>query len=262
MTLTIQQVIDTILAAIPGEPEADTVDTFKSGDPSQPVKGVVTTFMANLEVIEKAIAAGANLIITHEPTYYTHRDETDWLAEDALFRKKHRLIEESGIAIWRFHDNWHRHQPDGILTGTVARLGWGAYQDLKEPWFFNIPPASLREIARHFRDSLGASGLRYVGPDELVCSRVAILPGAIWETWQIGALHKADAVAVGEASEWSVPEYVRDAELAGLPKGLILLGHVASEEPGMAYLVDWLKEKIPGLPVQHIPCGIPLIKTL
>ena len=80
MTITIQQAIDTIIAAVPGGPPPDTVDTVKIGDPTQPLTGIVTTFLATVEVIEQAAQLGANLIITHEPIFYNHRDETDWLA--------------------------------------------------------------------------------------------------------------------------------------------------------------------------------------
>ncbi len=40
--LTIQQVVDTIIAAIPGGRKPKTVDTVKTSDAAQPVKGVVT----------------------------------------------------------------------------------------------------------------------------------------------------------------------------------------------------------------------------
>ena len=34
------------------------------------VKGVVSTFMATVDVIRQAIDLGANFIITHEPTWF------------------------------------------------------------------------------------------------------------------------------------------------------------------------------------------------
>ena len=58
MTITIQQVIDTIVNAIPGGPIEDTVDTVKTGDPNIAVTGIVTTFLASLAVIEKAESPG------------------------------------------------------------------------------------------------------------------------------------------------------------------------------------------------------------
>ncbi len=41
--------------------------------------GIVTTMFATIDVLEKAIAVGANFIIVYDPTFYNHADETDWL---------------------------------------------------------------------------------------------------------------------------------------------------------------------------------------
>ena len=38
-------------------------------------------------------------------------------------------------------------------------------------------------------------------------------------------------------------------------KALIVTGHAPSEEAGMAYLAEWLRERVPGVPVAHIPHG-------
>jgi hypothetical protein len=56
--MTIQQVIDALLADIPGAPFPNTVDTIKAGDPGQAVKGIVTTMFATDAVIEKTISLG------------------------------------------------------------------------------------------------------------------------------------------------------------------------------------------------------------
>ena len=62
-TMTIQEAIDTIVAAANVALPPDTVDTVKMGDPTQPLTGIVTTFLATQAVIAHAAAAGANLII-------------------------------------------------------------------------------------------------------------------------------------------------------------------------------------------------------
>jgi hypothetical protein len=62
---------------------------------------------------------GANLIIAHEPVFYSHLDQTDWLRRDTVYNAKRRLLDEHHIVVWRFHDYWHMHQPDGILTGVL-----------------------------------------------------------------------------------------------------------------------------------------------
>ena len=131
MAMTIQDVIDTIIAAIPGAPLKNTVDVVKTGDPSQPVTGIVTTFLATYEVIQHAVERGANLIITHEPTFYSHRDEVEWLAGDPVYEAKRRLLDDHGIVVWRFHDYWHHHRPDGIMVGVLRQLRWEEYADPK-----------------------------------------------------------------------------------------------------------------------------------
>ena len=72
--VTAQEVVDRIKANIGVEWRSDDVDTFKAGDPSTIVTGVVTTSMATLDVLQKAVQAGANLIITAAPTFYSRAD--------------------------------------------------------------------------------------------------------------------------------------------------------------------------------------------
>ena len=120
--MTIKQVIDLILTTIPGAPFKETVDTIKSGDEGQEVKGIVTTMFATVDVIQRTAALGANFIIAHEPTFYNHRDETTWLDNDQVFQFKNDLLKKHGIVVWRFHDYWHSHRPDGVLMGVLTKL--------------------------------------------------------------------------------------------------------------------------------------------
>jgi len=73
-TVTAQDVVDRVKKSIGVEWTGDDVDTFKIGDPSTVVTGVVTTSMATLDVLQKAVQAGANLVITAAPTFYTRAD--------------------------------------------------------------------------------------------------------------------------------------------------------------------------------------------
>jgi putative NIF3 family GTP cyclohydrolase 1 type 2 len=282
---TIRDVIDTILSAIPRSPFPDTVDTVKAGDPSQPVSGIVTTFLATLEVIEHAAAAGANLIITHEPTFYTHLDDTDWLQGDAVYAAKAQLLADYGIVVWRFHDHWHAHAPDGIFTGVVKALGWEDNIVSPDPWLASaagqgklrmtgmawaadpqrstlcvIPQTRLDELARLLKERLAISSVRVAGSPELPCQRVMLLPGSPPGKLQITALSRddVDVLVTGEINEWETCEYVRDANRAGRPRGLIVLGHAVSEEAGMGWLAEWLRERLPGVSVRHVPAGEPL----
>lgn len=268
MSLTIQNIIDQIIAEVTGkhqpplEPFTDTVDVIKVGDASQPVTGIATTFLASQEVIQKAMQAGANLIIAHEPVFYNHLDRVDWLQENGVYQAKRRLLEESGMVVWRFHDYWHTHQPDGIYVGLIQRLGWENYFDpAQEAPIFTIPSMTVGELAAFLKTSLGAAAVRVVGDLDMPCSRVGFLVGAGGAEWAINFAAQepaVDALVCGEGGgEWETCEFMRDAITQGKKQALLLVGHAASEEPGMAYLVDWLRQRFPGIAVQHIPVGEP-----
>jgi len=259
MQQTIQNVIDTIIESIPGAPREDTVDTVKSGDPSQPVTGIVTTFIATCQVIERAIELGANLIITHEPTYYTHRDEVAWLEGDPVYAFKRDLLERNGIVVWRFHDYWHMHRPDGITTGVLKQLGWASYADPDQRARCTIPATSLSELVATIKERLGIEAVRVAGAPSMTCRHVALLVGAVPGEMQVEVLGQegVDVLVCGETQEWTACEYVRDAACSGVHKALIVLGHANSEEPGMNWLVAWLRPRFPGLAIAHVPAGDP-----
>jgi putative NIF3 family GTP cyclohydrolase 1 type 2 len=259
--VTVGQVMDMILKTIPNAPFPKTVDTLKSGKASQQVTGIVSTMFATTEVIEKAIAAGANFIIVHEPTFYNHLDETEWLANDPVFQKKHELLEKNNIALWRFHDYWHSHRPDGIQKGMLSALGWEKYADANDQHILTLPSTTLAQLVSHAKAKLGIKQVRIVGDMKQSCQRVLLLPGAPGGRNQIIAIQKAkpDVVLCGEISEWETPEYVRDARQQGQKISLVVLGHIASEAGGMEWLVSWLKPQLPGIKISYIPSGNPFM---
>ena len=252
--LTIQQVIDKIVQNIPGGKLDTTVDTVKSGSPDDVCTGIVTTFLATVSVIRKTAELGANLIITHEPTFYNHLDEKEWMGDDKVLRAKEQLLTEHGIVVWRFHDYWHREDPDGVLEGIAKQIGWEKNWVDKDDNLFVIDQTSLSGL----RDQL-ASGFRsdrcfYIGNPDQTVTNVAILPGAYGRFGQLEALQREDVevLVVGELPEWEISEYVRDAADLGMDKGLVVVGHQPSEEPGMANAVGWLKSLFPDITVNHV----------
>jgi len=259
MTITIQHAIDTIIAAVGAAPPPDTVDTIKIGDPTQPLTGIVTTFLATVEVIEQASQLGANLIITHEPIFYNHRDETDWLAlaGNPVYAAKRRLIEQQRVVIWRFHDLLHTLQPDPTVAGLLDELEWIACALPEQLHLCRIPPMPLRQLADWVKTRLRIETLRVVGDLDMTCQGVAILPGCPGRGAQIGVLAQpeVDVVITGEISEWETSEYARDATRLGQGKGLLVLGHAASEEPGMRWVTPWLQARLPGVDIRFVPTG-------
>lgn len=257
--MTIKQLMDLIIKDIPGAPFSNTVDTLKSGEGSQKITGVVTCMFPTIEVIRKTAALKSNFIICHEPTFYNHSDETGWLADDKVYEFKRNLLASNKIAVWRFHDYIHTHVPDGVRAGVLTKLEWAKYQDKSNPAIVNLAPTLLKDILAHVKSKLGIANLRMIGDLKQVCQKILLLPGAPGGRSQITQLMQTqpDLLIGGESAEWETPEYIRDAMSAGLKKSLILLGHAQSEEPGMDWLIDWLKANAPSLKATHIPSNNP-----
>ena len=252
--LTVQQVIDRILSEVPPGPE-ETVDTVKVGEPSQRVTGMVTTFLASCEVIDRAVSLGANFIITHEPTFYNHRDEVDWLEGDDVYRHKLKLLRDNEIVVWRFHDGIHRLRPDGVIIGVLDALGWKDFARPDNLRVCDIPPMSLPELATILRERLGSMRVLAVGDPRRRYRTVGLMVGASGGRSQMRFAQETgvEVLVVGELAEWETSEYVRDAAHAGLNRAALVVGHAASEEPGMKWLADWLRPRFPAVTITHDP---------
>jgi putative NIF3 family GTP cyclohydrolase 1 type 2 len=66
-----------------------------------------------------------------------------------------------------------------------------------------------------------------------------------------------DVLVVGETHEWELVEYAQDTIASGKKKALIVLGHVVSEQAGMKYCAEWLKEFIKEVPIEFIAAEEP-----
>src|ERR1700761_3497910 len=123
-SLTADQLVERIRKQVGVPWRTPTVDRILAGNGKIEVKGVAVTMMATLDVIERAVASGKNMIITHEPTFYVHEDTTAELANDPTMKYKLDFIRKHDVAVFRFHDHWHAHHPDGIAVGMMQQLGW------------------------------------------------------------------------------------------------------------------------------------------
>ena len=256
---TAVQVMERIIGATGATPPANTVDTLKAGDPNTIVTGIATTFMDTYPVLEKAVAGGKNLIITHEPTFYNHLDDQTPLANDPVQQQKLKYIQEHHLVVWRFHDTWHARRPDGILAGMVDQFGWRAYQSSTDPHHFTLPATTVAQVAASLQARTGDRAMRIVGDPSMPLTEVALMPGAAGSDRQIKALEEDNVqlLVAGEAREWETVPYVVDAAAEGRHKALILLGHEVSEEAGMDECARWIRTLFPAMPVAFIPAGEP-----
>lgn len=258
--LTAAQVVDRIKARVGIPWMAQTVDRIVAGRPEAPVRGIATTMMATLAVLQRAVRERRNLVVTHEPTFYSHQDTTEAIASDPTYLTKQRFIAEHDLVVFHFHDHWHRMQPDGIATGMARALGWEAHAQATVPPRFTLPPRTLERLVADMKARLGVRSMRVVGRRDLRVSRVAaswgyasLMPRLI----EVAASPDVDVIVVGETREWELVEYVQDQIAAGQAKALIVVNHVVSEQAGMAYCAEWLRPIVPEVPVSFIAADEP-----
>ncbi len=254
--LTAGQVIERIQKNVGVPWRIPTVDTIKSGSAATRVTGIATTMMATLDVVQRAAAAGKNFVITHEPTFYSHEDKTDVLKDDPVYQFKQEFLDKHDMVVFRFHDHWHAHRPDGIATGMVQALGWEKNTDPQNAHRFLFNGITLAALAKQMEDKLKIRSIRVVGDPNLPVHSVA-------GNWgYAGSLRPftspdLDVLIIGEAREWELIEYAADAITAGKKKGLIVLGHIPSEQAGMLNCANWLKGFITEVPVEFVPASEP-----
>jgi putative NIF3 family GTP cyclohydrolase 1 type 2 len=260
--LTAREVIQRIQEHVGVPWQKETVDTFKAGDPDTKVTGIAVTMMATFDVLQRAAASNANLIISHEPTFYNHLDDLKEIPQkenDPVLSEKLAFIKEHHLVVWRFHDHWHRRTPDGIEAGMTHALGWDAFQDKQNQYLFTIPETTLDKLAANLKARLELHTMRVVGDPQMKITRVALSPGAAGMQREIGALEKPDIqlLITGESREWETVEYAADAVSEKKSKALIVLGHIPSEQAGMEECTRWLKTFVSEVPVDFVPAAQP-----
>ena len=268
-TVTAAEIIERIKKHIGVEWRLDSVDGVKAGDPSIIAKGVVTTSMATMAVLQQAVKTGANVVITAQPTFYGRADvptppagrggaNQPAMTPDRVFTAKNEFIIRNKIVVFRLSEHWRQRQPDPHAEGIAAALRWAKYQAAGDPQRFQIPALRLNALASSVKSALRSrGGVRVIGDPQTMVQRVGLLPGTTPIQAALKMLPNVDAIVAGEVREWESVEYARDKVFSGEKKALILVGRVVSEEPGMNVCAGWLKTFVSEAPVRHISAGDP-----
>jgi putative NIF3 family GTP cyclohydrolase 1 type 2 len=233
-------------------------DTFKAGNPDDTVKGIATTMMVTWDMLKRAHTAGLNLVISHEDTWWNDRDDVKDLTNNPLYKLKSEWIAKNGMIIWRDHDHMHSMKPDFTVVGSLRSIGIkGGENDTMAPRIHTIPETTLGELAAQVKRVSGIRAFRCVGDPKAKVSKILLGPG--YATPRMTA--EADVVIGGEQQEadggFDDVEYVMDAASLGMAKGVIMLGHVVSEQPGMEDYANWMRTFIHDIPIQFVPAEEP-----
>jgi len=242
-----------------------TVDRIIIGDPEKDVQRALVSWMSDFRAVRAAVAGRFDLLVTHEPTFWTHRNEVQtietWEADSPqgqIAAEKRKLIEDSGLAILRCHDVWDGMPEIGIpwswarflgLGDTPAVLGPGSYQQR-----YDIPPVTLDELARRVAEKtaiVGEPAVQVVGDGDQLVSRVGIGTGCYCNP-QLFQQMGCDVSIVCDDGNWYW-ENIQCAVDAG--HAIIRVNHGTSEEAGMVALVRYINEHFPGVRAEHFPHG-------
>jgi putative NIF3 family GTP cyclohydrolase 1 type 2 len=232
-------------------------DAFHAGDPNVEVRGIATTFMATLDLLQRAHAAGLNMVVSHETTFWNDHDEVKDLLNDSLYKFKVDFCAKNNMVVWRIHDHVHAHRPDFIMVGLVRALGWTGKESPQNPRVFTFPTTTLGELAADIQRRTGSRALRVVGDLKAKVSTGACSMGYGMPRFS----QDVDVVIGGEQPEaggaYDATEYALDAAFFGKNKGQIILGHAISEEPGMEETAAWMRTFISEVPIQFVRAGEP-----
>jgi len=244
--------------------EGKTRDKVLYGNPEKECTGIVTSCWASVDVIRKAHELGANLIIVHEALFWNHGDHIDWLAEQGnkTFLDKKKLLDDTGIVVWRNHDYVHSGIPmngsyvDGIFYGVMKEIGWEEYliDDISRPMMFEIPEKTAAEVGKELQEKFGLNGIKVIGDLNAKVKRVSFMMHIMGngDNEAITRVDKndIDLLLCLELIDFTVSEYIRDSSMLGYAKAILAIGHFNIEEPGMAYMVNYIPEAIG----EDLPC--------
>lgn len=249
------QDIQDYLRALAGEWQypADTVDTFKAGDPNADVRGIAVGWMSYTWALRRALALDCNVFITHEPTYYSHWDNDEDILRLAPVKAKKRFIEEKGLVIIRCHDLWDQMKVLGIPDswGQLLALGKAIDGDT----YIRVYDTGGRragDLARHVARctaAYGQPGVQLIGSEDKITHRVSIGTGAITPY-----LHcvKRFGIDLAICTDDGI-DYWRDGGFAiDMDIPIIVVNHMVSEEIGVQRLTETLRRRFPAVPVCHI----------
>jgi len=239
----------------------NSVDRFIIGDPETELKGIAVAWQSRTAALKEAVKLGCNMFITHEPTFYRHRDNDDSVFAQPFAADKRKLIQDNGLVIYRCHDVWDQMPKVGIVDSWAAHLGLG--KKLNSDVFHAVYPSpepTLGELAKRVAAAtsyLNQSSVEMVGDPAAKVSKVAIGCGAI--TRYINMRNLGADVIIGTDDGmryWNSGAWALES---GFP--LIIVNHPTAEEPGLKNLAAYVAQQFPDVKTSFIPQGC-MFRTL
>jgi len=245
------------------DPET-TVDRIIIGDPEAKVNRLLVTWMSTFDACRAAVERDCQLIVTHEPTFWSHRDELEtsravahsvW---QAAFARKRKFIEDHRLVILRCHDVWDFMPEIGIPFAWARFLGLGdtpaAMSENRALHRYDIAPLTVDDLARRVAAktaTLGEPAVQVVGDGSRLVSRIGVGTGCYCHPVEMQALG-CDLSIVCDDGNW----YWENLQCAAdSDHPMIRVNHGTSEEPGMRSLSVYLARTFPDLTGEFLAHG-------
>ncbi len=227
---------------------------FLVGDGCREVHKVLVTLDITDEVIEEAIAYGADLILAHHPLMFSLKNAS---TDDPIGRKLVRIL-SSGMSAICLHTNLDAVE-GGVNDALMSVLGissegiiepFGTAQDGKAYGmgrYGTVAECSLSEFLKHCKAALACNGLRYVDGGKPV-HRVAVCGGS-------GSSMLNDVAALG-CDTFVTSDVKHNGFLDAREMGLNLIdaGHYSTENVVVPVLERMVKDRYPEISTQISRC--------
>jgi putative NIF3 family GTP cyclohydrolase 1 type 2 len=245
------------------------VDRIIVGDGSSVVRGIAVLWMPTWASLRNAHAKECNVIVAHEPTFYSNYDLDRWddtfakppalarAAIEATQKAKRGWIEENNLVVIRCHDVLDA-MPGGVVDSFAAALGFSTSDYVSAPPHYRVVrlsgPTPAAEVARRLADAfgpLGQPGVAFYGDPDRIVKTLGLGTGFGCDPWRFVELGAGMAVTIDDRIKtWTEGEWAEDS---GYP--LSVIHHGTSEEWGVRRLAQIIAGKFPELPVQLLPQG-------
>jgi len=245
------------------------VDRIVVGDPETEIAHIGTCWLPYWETCRQAVRDGVNLLIVHEPTFYTHWD-LDEKSPDlfgaspagkeaygkAVQTKKDWILGNKLVVI-RCHDVLDKIGGIGIPQAFGRLLGFGSGDIIRSRPFYNVyrtAPKPAIEVARAIASKMiqvGQPGVAFYGDKNRTVDSVGVGTGCFSDPIEFMDLAPALFIAIDDVVRtWTQTVYAEDT---GHP--LVVVNHGATEEAGVRGLSEFLTKTYPERKVVHYPQG-------
>ena len=241
-----------------------TWDKIIVGSADRAFHKVGVCFKLTAELIQKASKAGMDFIICHEAVFGNCGDDPSLFGR--IEKKKHQMLVDSGITVFRYHDHAHNRENDYICDGFIKALCLDVEKLPHKPGtrqtrYILKQNMTAGEIAKLAKSTLGLQNVRLAGNKDQTVKTLYLALGAMRHQDVMDRFETDfDLLIAGEigapyGAELYTPEIIRDAHFFGEPKNLLLLGHCGAEYVGMRYLAELLQQR--GIDATYLHCTEP-----